>query len=346
LPRLVLIVTPLFLVAATACLMSGRDSDPGSAEPRAGDGGAPRELQAAITAGLASLERQGEAWITERKCVSCHQIPVMVWAHAEARERGFPVDDARLDGWIEWSVSETVGSSNADGAYQLLLGLIDALPEERLAGLASTVASRQQADGSWKAGGQLPQQRRPPAESHRVSTHWAIHALATTGAEPSSVARGSHRVRSWLAAGGAAESTETLAVSLISSHHLDRPETQRRFRDELLRHQRADGGWGWRIGEASDALATGQALYALRVTGSQVDEPAVRRGRDFLVSTQRDDGSWEVPGTLAEAHGPVPTSNHWGTGWAVIALLRTLPGSDDRDIDRAAIDPSAALPPG
>ena len=45
--------------------------------------------------------------------------------------------------------------------------------------------------------------------------------------------------------------------------------TMQKSLDELLARQRADGGWSQNAEMASDAFATGQALYvlALRVTG-------------------------------------------------------------------------------
>jgi N-acyl-D-amino-acid deacylase len=45
---------------------------------------------------------------------------------------------------------------------------------------------------------------------------------------------------------------------------------------------------------ASDAYATGQALYVLRATGMPIDDPLYQRGITFLLKTQCDDGSWFV----------------------------------------------------
>jgi hypothetical protein len=45
---------------------------------------------------------------------------------------------------------------------------------------------------------------------------------------------------------------------------------------------------------ASDAWATGQALYALAHAGVKSDEPVIGRAHAFLIKTQRADGSWPM----------------------------------------------------
>ena len=71
----------------------------------------------------------------------------------------------------------------------------------------------------------------------------------------------------------------------------------------LHRHQNSDGGWGedlrsyrdptWRGRGASTASQTAWALLAL--LAARDTSPAVTRGVDFLVATQRPDGDWDEP---------------------------------------------------
>ena len=42
----------------------------------------------------------------------------------------------------------------------------------------------------------------------------------------------------------------------------------------------------------SDAYATGEALVALEQAGFGLSDPAFRRGVEFLLRTQLQDGSW------------------------------------------------------
>ena len=63
----------------------------------------------------------------------------------------------------------------------------------------------------------------------------------------------------------------------------------------LLREQRRDGGWSQLPTLESDAYATGEVLVALLQSGVRSPkDTAIRRGVQFLLSTQLADGSWFV----------------------------------------------------
>ena len=84
----------------------------------------------------------------------------------------------------------------------------------------------------------------------------------------------------------------------------------------------------------SDAYATGQALAALRESGvvAASQEPALRRGVEFLLRTQLVDGSWLVKSRAVPIqayfesgfpHGADQWISAAGTAWAVRALAAT-----------------------
>jgi squalene cyclase len=99
---------------------------------------------------------------------------------------------------------------------------------------------------------------------------------------------------------------------------------------ELLREQRPDGGWNQIPTLASDAYATGQALVALRESGAlPVADPAYRRGIQFLLNTQFEDGSWHVKSRAMPIqpyfesgfpHGHDQWISAAATNWATMAL--------------------------
>ena len=80
----------------------------------------------------------------------------------------------------------------------------------------------------------------------------------------------------------------------------------------------------------SDAYATGEALVALRESGAiAAGPPAARRGVEFLLKTQLDDGSWFVKSRAVPIqayfesgfpHGADQWISAAATAWAVTAL--------------------------
>ena len=78
---------------------------------------------------------------------------------------------------------------------------------------------------------------------------------------------------------------------------------------------------------ASDAWATGQALYALAHAGIKPDELFIARAHVFLIKTQRDDGSWPMTSRPTKPGGPgskslIPIIGA-GSAWAVLGLVRS-----------------------
>src|SRR5207245_3183130 len=96
--------------------------------------------------------------------------------------------------------------------------------------------------------------------------------------------------------GTAAKGTEDGVFRLRGLKLASAPEKSIRaaVRD-LVQDQHKDGGWA-QLGERdSDAYATGSALVALHEAGGMpVSDPVYRRGLKFLISSQRQDGSWLV----------------------------------------------------
>jgi squalene-hopene/tetraprenyl-beta-curcumene cyclase len=74
--------------------------------------------------------------------------------------------------------------------------------------------------------------------------------------------------------------------------------------------QNSDGGFGYNKGEPSNAFATGQALYALRLAGHSDGDTGIKKGTSWLLQQQQADGGWGGSGFgKAEAM------------WAVLGLV-------------------------
>jgi Bacterial Ig domain len=83
---------------------------------------------------------------------------------------------------------------------------------------------------------------------------------------------------------------------------------------QLLARQNDDGGWGLDP-KISDALATGQTLYALRLAGHGDGEAPIDRGLAWLVQHQGKDGAWR---SLTTGQGGGEKGEAM---WAVLGLV-------------------------
>jgi hypothetical protein len=243
-----------------------------------------------------------------------------------------------------WPASRpaTTDGGGLDTMAQLLLGRVDAyshnsktLPQwnEVVASTPAMIVAWQENDGRWKAAGQLPTQNRDKAESDAVATRWAILALASVRASPANTAA-IDRALEWLKKSKENKSNESLITALLVAHRLgEKAGDEKALLADLMKHENADGGWAWLDGGPSDALSTGQALYALATLGSDSTKKPIARGQAYLLRTQQLDGGWSVTGagitnaksTPARLKKVEPIYRHWGTAWAAIGLASTLP---------------------
>ncbi len=289
------------------------------------------------------LKVAGESWIDHRGCVSCHQIPSLLWSYQASRRLGIDGIDDDLKRWQEWStevvnfvkpnqkddvdVAATL-SANIDTMVGLLLAIppADDSPQDDpwREKFVATLASQQADDGSWKACGQLPLQRRPKIETTATTTLWTTYALIKNQ-QAGSPKFDRQKAIAFADQVSQAVSTEWWAARLLVAGQSGDPNVAT-FRRHLIDQQNDDGGWGWRLGEASDALGTGYALFALSATGTKA--PSIAAAREFLLLSQTAAGHWVVPGTKKSAKGKsTATATDWGTAWAVIALNQSAPPS-------------------
>ena len=294
-------------------------------------------VRTAIEKAIPHLDKAGQEWIDHRKCITCHRISFMTWGFREASRRGFAIDGDRLQERLTWSFDTTISpdkskpdacNKNPDGIGQLLIGHSAppfALTPEQSEKFVAALIKVQKGDGSWAPQGQLPGQKRPLEETTQVSTMWNLiglgHAVAT---EP--IQKSREKGLGWLTTAKPGVSTEWYAAQLVLQVQEKKEEKVAELIKELKALQHDDGGFGWLTADPSDALGTGQALYALFVAGVKADDPAVTKSIQFLTTTQQENGSWAVKGTKANRKDKIEeTATYWGTAWAVIALLQTQP---------------------
>jgi pimeloyl-ACP methyl ester carboxylesterase len=305
------------------------------------------DVPAAIRRGLTFIVADGLAWKKERNCVSCHHAALGVWAMQEAKARGHAVDEAVLTEFTNWIAAGGDGKGRgskpppaapkAMNMYAMFMALglgADPRPHadvtKTLAGLRNNSRVDQLDNGSWMA---WPETRPPIFDTSSV----AMTALATIAQSPVAGAADDTDMKAarakalkWLDAAPLEDDLQGAALRLIvarrAGHSTSAAKT---LVERILATQKPDGGWAQAKDMASDAHATGQALWALAASGRNADDPAVKRGQLVLAKTQRPDGSWEMTSR------PCPPSNKGakllqpiggaGAAWGVMGLVRSTP---------------------
>jgi squalene-hopene/tetraprenyl-beta-curcumene cyclase len=292
------------------------------------------EVRPAVERGLGFVEKAGQAWLKERKCIACHHGAFMLWSHNEARQRGFAIDAKKLDE-MNLQVLTMFSGDRADfeknktgqvrGSQVLLaqLGVTPSDPKaaEILKDARSFILKAQRSEGSWKYAGQT--QERPAQEADETTTLWTYLALAEPNDKDEAVATARDRARVWLDKNQTGTGNESLVLRVLLEHKFGDTEKAKGLLNELTARQNEDGGWSWSKTRKSDPFATGQSLYALGTLGRGGDDPAVQKGWNYLLAAQKPDGSWFSP-TKKDNGGSV-IATYWGSTWAVLGLVKTLP---------------------
>jgi hypothetical protein len=287
------------------------------------------------------LQRADVAFIQKAGCVSCHNNSLTAMTIAAGRTKGVRVDEQiaraqlqRIAAYLEENrerALENVGiPGGIDTVSYILLGMAaEKYPSDSITDAwARYVKNNQSPDGRWQCGS-----LRPPLESSDFQvTAASIRSVRTYGpkSQRADYDKAVERAVRWLETAQPA-STEDYGFKILGLiwGGGSQAEIQKTAR-ELLALQHADGGWGQLSSLVSDAYATGQALVALRESRALgVNSAAYRRGVEFLLNTQLEDGSWYVrtralpiqPYFASDfPHGRDEFISAAATNWAAMAL--------------------------
>jgi|ERR1043166_1932561 hypothetical protein len=304
-------------------------------------------IKAAVAKSLTLLESGARGSMEKRKqCFTCHNQALPVMALTTARSRGIAIDAESLQHQVRFTADflaknrSNYLAGRGQGGQALTAGY--ALWTLEMGGWKSDETTDAVAEFLLKFQNDLdywkPQTVRPPSEeSWFTASYVALRGLkmfGTTG-QQERISLRTAQVRQWVLKTAARE-TEDRVFRLRSLHVADAPMDEIRGAvQELLKTQRADGGWAQLASLDSDAYATGTALAALHQAGGVATaDPAYRNGLRFLLARQLDDGSWHVPTrstpiqTYYESgypHGADQFISITAAGWATTALALALP---------------------
>lgn len=313
----------------------------------------PPDETTAVLRGLTMIQSSGATFQKAAQCASCHHQGIGLLVTGLARQRGFTIDAALAGQQVERATAEFEAAGpmlqqilQAPEMAKMIpsaeIGDLTPAVDFALAGVAAhgkastpalaalaVILGRQQfPDGHWQFG--MP--RVPVQSSYFTMTSLAIRVLKVYGPKEhqAEIQERITKARAWLVA-TAPKTTEDHAFRLLGLKWSGAEDQEcAKAAAGLMDRQRSDGGWGQEDGSRSDAYATGQALYALN---QAVDFPTTadgyRRGVNYLLRTQDDDGSWYLPkraipaNTYMDAgfpHGESQYASYAATVWATMAL--------------------------
>lgn len=305
-------------------------------------------IDAAINKSLPLLENSSHTFLKNAtvltNCHSCHNQGLGLVTFSLAKQKGFAVSDSIFNEAVDSTYRQWKTYSNIrelmeddDPLATLITGDYDlwGLQEANFKGdkliniLTLNIMHMQTSDGSW-----FSPAKRPPLEYYSFS----VTALATKNIQsfmPSvlrnEVAQRVTRARAWMTLAKPIANEEQ-AFQLLGLTWCDGDKAFIAGQaKKLIAAQHADGGWSQLDSLPTDAYASGQALYALSRSGQlDVSDPVYQRGIDFLLRTQKADGSWHVK---TRSFPFVPYINSGfphekdqfisaaGSNWATMALL-------------------------
>jgi N-acyl-D-amino-acid deacylase len=261
---------------------------------------------------------------------------------AAARKNRLPVNEEMVqeqlttlrsyfDSWRERVLQGVPIAGDADTISYLLTGAAaENYPsDESTDALARYLKNRQsRPDGRWRARDQRPPLTTSDIEVTARSMR-AIQVYAPKSRRPE-YDKAVRLAVNWLAK-AQPRATEDRAFQLLGLiWGQAKPDVIRKAARALLGEQRPDGGWAQIPSLSSDAYATGEALVALKESGTlSVSDPVYQRGIRFLLNTQLEDGSWYVKSRVIPVmpyfesdfpHGIDQFISAAATNWAAMAL--------------------------
>ncbi len=312
-------------------------------------------VHSAVERSLPLLEIASAETAQRRRCFTCHGQAMPTVVFAEARKHGFHVDGQNLTGQLDHTYAHLQRSKQqyADGhgtggqvdtAGWALWGLEagDREADDVTEAVVDYLLGKQNKDGIWPCSSD-----RPPSEKSAFTTSYlALRAIGIFGrdAHEAKVTAAKENAAKWFEK-AQPNDTEDRVFQLLSLPYVDLNDRTAKLTTELIEQQRPDGGWAQLPEMQSDAYATATVLYALAESGTEATDAVYRRGLEYLLKHQLDDGSWHVKSRskpfqlyfeTGYPHGKDQYISTTTACWASLALMHALPQQEVSPIETLA----------
>ena len=277
--------------------------------------------------GFTYLAAASIAWTKQNNCFGCHVQAVTMEALTAARHHQYDVDPKDLEAMVKaLSMGVTAGGHATGVAFQGAAwarydNFIDDKQTRQLLTAADELMRIQAEDGSIvDDDARLPITGGTMQTTYQAAQTWRqAYARTANDRYLAPMARAerflTRRADSWKTAEGVYVQDLSFALLGLASAGVTRSEpASTRLQRMLLSRQNKDGGWAL-DGKNSDAFATGQAIYTLKVAGFSDSEPSIAGALSYLLSKQSPDGAWRT------AKSGQNGSEKGETMWAVLGLV-------------------------
>ena len=293
----------------------------------------PRALEGAEKA-VRLIDRTSAIFLEKRKCFTCHTQTFAAIVLTDAAKAGIQVNQENLAAQVDraYEIYDSLGGVRPDTVGHALLALDVGMrpPNDKTEAMLRYLLNQGKENGHWK----VAIENREPAEASNFTTNYlAVRATNRYGTTrlKDDIATRHLAVKSWWSR-AEARNTEDQVFRLLLADELGiSNERKRPFVQRLFDEQLAGGGWAQKPGMESDAYATGSVLVALnRAGGVSAKHQKWQKGIEYLLRTQKRDGSWCVVSRVKPVqeyfesgfpHGKDQFISAFATGWAADALL-------------------------
>ena len=327
----------IFILAGTAIQITGGDP-PGpnrADEPRAQEWSQKKSEDFILTVAT--------GWGKKHRCVTCHTNGLGLTALAGSKDSRYQDLRTFAQGYLERYLVDKEAPKGRRGAVEgmVMTTAMLTISDMKSTGKLSAITRKalgwsfeeMSPSGSWEDWLQCGW---PPFE---VDEHFGVAVMALAlGHTPASYRRtssarsGTRRLLNWMKKNPPVNLHQK-GMRMWAGKHLKgvlTTKNRKRWIDDLLAAQRADGGLAlrdlgpqWRradgseLDDASDAYATAFALHTLRQAGMSAEEPQLERMASWLKREQRESGRWFTRSPHRDGKHYV---SHAATSLAIMAL--------------------------